>query len=188
MTTILIKSKTTSGAPAESDLTVGNNSSTFGSEIAVNTADQKIYTKNVSGSVVELSPALHAYPVGSIYISTSATNPSGIFGGTWEVFSAGRVLVGHSGSDGDFNAATPTEGGAKTVTASITVPRDGWGNEQTGNKLTEPTPAGRLITGDGTSDNQDFNNLATASGDRTFTDNISTLQPYIAVYMFKRTA
>jgi hypothetical protein len=186
MTTILTKSSDTASS-VPSSLARGS-----GAELAVNTEDQKLYVENASGSVVEISPALHAYPVGSIYISASHSTAQQVAdalgGGTWEVFSAGRVLVGHSGSDGDFNAASATEGGAKTVTASITVPRDGWGNEQTGNQLTEPTPIGRLITGDGNEDNQNFNNLATASGDRTFTDDISTLQPYIAVYMFKRTA
>tara|TARA_X000001382_G_scaffold123507_1_gene107367 strand:+ start:6539 stop:7336 length:798 start_codon:yes stop_codon:yes gene_type:complete len=127
------------------------------------------------------------YPVGSIYVSVDSTDPTNLFGGTWSAIGEGQVLVGHSGTDSDFNAATPSQGGAKTATASITVPRDGWGNEQTGNLLTEPTPEGRLITGDGNSDNQNFSNLATASGDRTLTGSVSTLQPYIAVYMWKRT-
>jgi hypothetical protein len=80
-------------------------------------------------------------------------------------------------------------GGVKTYSTNVTVPRDGWGNEQDGSQLAEPTPAGHLITGDGTSDNQNFNNLAIASGDRTFTTaTFSSLQPYVVVYMWKRTA
>lgn len=34
------------------------------------------------------------YPVGSIYTSTSSTNPSTLFGGAWAAFGAGRVLMG----------------------------------------------------------------------------------------------
>lgn len=35
-----------------------------------------------------------AYPIGSLYITTTATNPTTYFGGTWERYSEGRVLIG----------------------------------------------------------------------------------------------
>ncbi|WNM68238.1 minor tail protein [Microbacterium phage JDawG] len=57
--------------------------------------------------------ALH--PVGSIYMSTSSTNPGLIFGGTWVSWGAGRVPVGVNSQDTDFNASEKT-GGVKTVT------------------------------------------------------------------------
>ena len=39
------------------------------------------------------------YPIGSIYSSTSATNPQATFGfGTWIAYAAGRVLVGAGGA------------------------------------------------------------------------------------------
>ena len=63
------------------------------------------------------------YPVGSIYIGVSSTNPSTLFGGTWEAFATGRTLVGYDSSDTDFNAVEKT-GGAKTVTlAAANIPK-----------------------------------------------------------------
>lgn len=53
---------------------------------------------------------LNAYPVGSIYLSVNNTNPGTIFGGTWVAFGQGRVLVGvGTGNDGT-NTQTFTSG------------------------------------------------------------------------------
>ena len=57
------------------------------------------------------------YPVGSIYMSTSSTNPSTYFGGTWSAWGSGRVPVGVSSGDSDFGSAEKT-GGSKTHTLS----------------------------------------------------------------------
>ena len=46
------------------------------------------------------SNALSAYPVGSIYMSTSSTSPASLFGGTWESIASERVLMGVSSSHG----------------------------------------------------------------------------------------
>ena len=37
---------------------------------------------------------LELYPVGSIYISTTNTNPETFIGGTWESYGEGRTLIG----------------------------------------------------------------------------------------------
>lgn len=58
---------------------------------------------------------MDAYPVGAIYVSTVATSPSELFGGTWEVLEQGRVLIGQ-GTD----YAAGSTGGEKehAITAS----------------------------------------------------------------------
>ena len=58
------------------------------------------------------------YPVGSIYMSTSSTNPSSYFGGTWVSWGSGRVPVGINTGDTDFSTVEKT-GGAKTHTLTV---------------------------------------------------------------------
>ena len=57
---------------------------------------------------------LDVYPIGSIYTSVSATNPSTLFGGTWEAIAAGRVLIGAGGG-----YTVGQTGGSSTATLSI---------------------------------------------------------------------
>lgn len=52
------------------------------------------------------------YPVGSIYLSINPSNPSELFGGTWEPWGSGRVPVGVDASDAYFNEPEKT-GGSK---------------------------------------------------------------------------
>lgn len=72
--------------------------------------DARYYTQ---AQVNALIAAL--WPVGSVYVSTSATNPASTLGfGTWTAFGAGRVLVGLDAGDADFDTVEET-GGSKTV-------------------------------------------------------------------------
>ena len=51
-----------------------------------------------------------AYPVGSIFITTTAESPSILLGGTWERYGEGRVLMG-------VGTAEDTEGYSKTISS-----------------------------------------------------------------------
>lgn len=128
----------------------------------------------------------YIYPVGSIYMTTSNTNPSSIFGGAWESWGHGRVPVGVDTGDSMFNAAEKT-GGEKTHKLSINempshqhTTSGSWGVEVT---------AGYKYTGT-------FNVNDNASGLLTEKQNMkvgggaahNNLQPYITCYMWKRTA
>lgn len=44
------------------------------------------------------------YPVGSIYMSVSATNPSTLFGGTWSRWGEGRCVVSLNEAESEFNS------------------------------------------------------------------------------------
>lgn len=51
-------------------------------------------------------------PVGSLYFSTTDTSPASLFGGTWERYAQGRVMVSASDTDTDFTVGKT--GGEKT--------------------------------------------------------------------------
>ena len=53
------------------------------------------------------------YPVGSLYLTTSAANPQATLGGTWTLVAPGKCLVGYDANDSDFNKVEKT-GGEKT--------------------------------------------------------------------------
>ena len=53
------------------------------------------------------------YPIGAIYLSVDSTNPTKLFGGTWEQIAQGRTLVGVDDSQTEFNTVKKT-GGEKT--------------------------------------------------------------------------
>ncbi len=68
------------------------------------------------------------YPVGSIYMSVSSTNPSALFGGVWVRWGNGKVPVGISESETEFSYPEKT-GGDKTVSLSLSnMPEHDHGN------------------------------------------------------------
>jgi len=133
------------------------------------------------------------YPVGSVYINaTDNTNPATLFGfGTWAAFGAGRVPVGYNSGDSDFNAAEKT-GGAKTHT--LTAAESGLPSHQHGIK-TGGASGGSMFykgnTAEGVTDDTDGGSNAVstqyiAAANASASHN--NLQPYITVFMWKRTA
>jgi len=146
---------------------------------------------------------LKTYPVGSIYISTNSTNPSSIYGGTWERYGNGKTLVGVNESEEEFATASKTGGnkihthkyglqyGAYHRSLSIEKnPYAGLFNYSSDNTYS--------ITGGGThitsydapinaaiveSDSSSSIYHYTMIANTSYTSN---LQPYITVYMWKR--
>ena len=123
------------------------------------------------------------YPVGSIFITTVNTNPSSYMGGSWVRFGNGQTLVGVNESDGDFNSVQKT-GGAKTHTIEPgnLPPRTGLQvNWKGGLTSYSEWKSGNLAKGTWIMSNA----YDTQS---PFSKAISNLQPYITVYMWRRTA
>lgn len=139
-----------------------------------------------------------AYPVGSIYMNASSgTNPATLLGfGTWASFGAGRVLVGIDSTDTDFDTAEET-GGSKTHTLTeAELPAHHHKLIANADSNSDLTAANQIARRDltGSHDQEyDLHGTATAAtlgkssevGSGSAHNNV---QPYIVVYMWKRTA
>ena len=122
-----------------------------------------------------------AYPIGSIYLNaTNSSNPSTLMGfGTWVEFGSGRVPVGIDLNQSEFN--TPEkEGGAKTHTLTLNqIPAHSHSLGYFGNN----SHSGQFKASSSVT-NQTVKGTETAGGGQSH----NNLQPYIVVYMWKRTA
>jgi hypothetical protein len=147
------------------------------------TIDDSTINGGSIGSGTDVTEVLKkVYPVGSIYINaTVATNPATLLGfGTWTAFGAGKVMVGLDSTDTDFDTAEET-GGAKTHTLTVAEMPEHKHTVSYGSSL---GVLGVLAAADdtlGTNSSAFINNTGGS-------DAHNNLQPYIVVYMFKRTA
>ena len=162
------------------------------------TASVGTNTTQIATTAFVVSALATLYPVGSIYINaTSSTNPATLLGfGTWTAFGAGRVMVGFNASDPLFDTAEET-GGSKdavvvshthTATSSVSDPghshnlpvggASGGGETQTGNPFSDNRVTSVASTGISVS-------TTVASSGVSGTN--ANIQPYITVYMWKRT-
>lgn len=166
---------------------------------AAPTTDLQAATKAYVDAAI-VAARQNAYPVGSIYTNASvATNPSTLLGfGTWTAFGAGRVPVGFNAADPLFDTAEET-GGSKdsivvshTHTATVTDP--GHFHQQS-----IPTTSGSGLeagvsfaysgsTGSYLSTGSKTTGITVANSSTGASATNANLQPYITVYMWKRTA
>lgn len=122
------------------------------------------------------------YPVGSLYLSVSSTNPNTFFGGTWVSFGQGKTLVGVNPSETEFNSVLKT-GGSKTVTLSVNqIPAH---NHSQTNELRHGPKSSWWIGGTGGTSIEVGNYTTENTGGGQSHNN---LQPYITVYIWRRTA
>ena len=134
------------------------------------------------------------YPVGSVYINaTSSTNAGTLLGfGTWTAFGAGRVPVGFDSTNALFDSAEETGGSANaiTVTHTHTVTDPTHFHAQGGTALN--IASGNYVPGGTTIPYASTNTAAASTGISIDSAGSSgtnaNYQPYITVYMWKRTA
>lgn len=149
------------------------------------------------------------YPVGSIYMSTASTSPATLFGvGTWTAI-AGQFLIG---VDGTYTAGSTGGAATKTLSTgeipshnhsfSATSGSGGTHRHAIGVDGVSGTGSGEFTVnspgnvdgeagsiGDGTWDaGSHTHSVSGTSGNTGSGSSFSILPPYVAVYMWKRTA
>ena len=153
------------------------------------------------------------YPVGSIYINASvATNPATLLGfGTWTAFGAGRVMVGLDAGNALFDTVGETGGSADAITVSHTHTFSATTGTESATHTHAPAGGGRFLAGSAPTGSPGWSgggnytpvdpqfNTATQSANHTHDVSGTTgsagasgtnanYQPFITVYMWKRTA
>ena len=150
------------------------------------------------------------YPVGAVYITYNNNNPGKFLGGTWVRFGEGRTLIGEgTGNDGStsmsFTAAS--EGGEykhyHAIQVGYTIM---YGDVTNGDeskaimvaKLADNSGWAEAVKDAGYGDTTKFNtgteysfkygNTAQARSSTGTTSKSSSIQPYITVYFWRRTA
>lgn len=149
---------------------------------------------NLLAGQTALSSVEDAYPIGSIYMNaTNSANPASLLGfGTWTSFGAGRVMVGLDSTQSEFNSIGET-GGAKTSAHTLTVnempshTHDVVGMTTRQDTWNEPILNSVALAGEDTGGTTTDSGFTVATGGGAAHSH-STLQPYIVVYMWKRTA
>lgn len=141
------------------------------------------------------------YPVGTVYISTTPTSPASLFGGTWEQLKD-RFLVGAGNSysvngTGGASSVSFTPSGSNTGTALniYQMPSHSHGFVLNIQHSDGATTSGEAMTTKlqvGGRARYNGNTYSTGNGQphtHTFvgtTQTVSTIPPYLAVYMWKR--
>ena len=167
---------TVTGVPTIPTASAGTNTTQAASTAFVTTAVAAVSKAVING---------HAYPVGSIYTSIVSTNPATLLGvGTWAAFGAGKVMVGIDSGDSDFDTAEET-GGSKTDSHTLTTAEIPSHTHQIRQRSTDSGNSAAHFS-NGVTDAGGYGNTEAAGGGGAHTHDI--VQPYIVVYMWKRTA
>lgn len=170
-----------------------------------------IYKGDGSATNLDIISFNQIYPIGAIYMSTVSTNPATLFKiGNWEALPAGRVLLAQGTSTWGVNYSAGSTGGEDkhTLTVSESASHNHTGSATTSGSththaLTMRASHGksgnggvpRFGDGDVWSDYKTQNLSAAGEHSHAITINNSgggqahnNMQPYLSVYMWKRTS
>ena len=145
------------------------------------------------------------YPIGSIYISTSATfNPNTTWGGTWVKTANGRCLIGANdtyplGSTGGSTTHSHATKNHTLTHSEVPAHAHRLGSdagsqalinsfESTGRVVRSGTPSYTLTADNDNAPWTDMSGGGNGAHNHGDTENSSTMQPYLAVYIWERTS
>lgn len=183
------------GTPTAPTATAGTDSTQIGTTAFIKDA--------IDTAVAAAKAAL--FPVGTIYTQAGvSTNPGTLLGfGTWTAFGTGRTLVGIDSGDTAFDTLEETGGSADaivvshthTATSTVTDPghkhlsAQGTEFPQYGESGSVNGPDGLRTDGQGFTETKTTGvTVATSIASAGSSGTNANLQPYIVVYMWKRTA
>lgn len=186
--------------------------SSLNTKVNNNTSDISSLTTKVNNNTTQIT-TLHSmlavywktiYPIGSIYISTSATfNPNTVWGGTWEQTASGRCLIGANstyplGSTGGNTTHSHTTKEHTLTYAEVPAHAHRMGSDGGSAALINSfESAGRVVrsgtpnyTINADNDKAPWTEMSGGNGAHSHGDTgtASTMQPYLAVYIWERTA
>ncbi len=157
----------------------------------------------INPAVTVLTVGASLYPVGSIYTNAAvATNPATLLGfGTWTAFGAGRVMVGLDGSNALFDTLEET-GGSADINISGTTDSHALTIAEMPSHNHPPSGGAGVLnqhsgyfdfswSGGGTAGKWGLDYQGGGEGHThgiTFDGTDANYQPFITVYMWKRTA
>lgn len=184
---------------------------TYIKNISVSDNTLTVYKGDGSATNLDIISFDQIYPIGAIYMSTVSTNPATLFKiGNWEALPAGRVLLAQGTSTWGVNYSAGSTGGEDkhTLTVSESAPHNHTGSATTSGSththaLTMQASHGksgnggvpRFSDGDMWSAYKTQNLSAAGEHSHAITINNSgggqahnNMQPYLSVYMWKRTS
>jgi hypothetical protein len=187
--------------------TVLSDSPTLSGTPTAPTAAAGTLTGQIANTAFVQNTVRALYPIGSIYINaTNSTNPGTLLGfGTWTAFGAGRVPVGFDSGNALFDTAEETGGSADAITvshthtATVTDPGHIHADDYVIASLSGGVygadfhvngpftwPNGASTTANNTSSATTGISVSNSTTGSSGTN--ANYQPYITVYMWKRTA
>jgi len=125
----------------------------------------------------------YVYPIGSIYLSINSTNPSELFGGTWEQIQDTFLLAA-----GETYTAGETGGEAEHTLTTNEMPshNHSWGGVNTGSTMTKQM--GQYPFYIYADYKQNWSGRQASMGSTGGGKAHNNMPPYLVVYVWKRTA